>query len=262
MLTNSQEGILVNTELLDNLPTACIKRVKRGEGGKVGLDDFVEVGYWVENDKLVEKEMSLSEETRDYIRGNESLLNLEPTGASPTINIDVGEKGYVGIGIQDFYQELARVFKRGYVMSFDYQCLPTAGYKGGYMEMSVHRGDNELRLEENIGDADVYFSVDCWIASSIARKIGFQDIRFDIGQGSFFKHVFSGKDAEHEHEQLQLGKDKYTRPLLADFPNTFAMIHSIGLGSYPTNFYQTLDAVAKKHHLQKEDLTLGRRTRS
>ena len=70
--------------------------------------------------------------------------------------------------------------------------------------------------------------------------------------------MFAGKGAEHEQSQIHLARDKYTAPLLQDFPNTFAMIHQIGLGCYPENFFNKLDEVSLRHHRQKEDLILGR----
>lgn len=260
----SIEGVLVDTELLDNLPTACIKRIKQTPGRQVSLDDFVEEGYQVKDGQLIETEMPISDTVKAYVTENPKLLELQSDTIAPTMNIEVGRKGYLGIGVRNFYKELARVFKKGYVISFDYCSLPTEE-KGNYMGMSVHRGDKELGLEENIGQADIYFSVDCWAANNMARRFGFQDIQFCLPEGQLFRRVFEGdeKEAEHEYKQLLFKNDKYgPPPLVADFANTFALVHSIRLGQYPKNLYEKLHEITQRHQLQQEDLTLGRSSQS
>ena len=256
----SVEGILVNTELLDNLPTACIKRTKQTLGKQVSLDDFVEVGYQLKDGQLIETEMPLSDTVKAYVVENPDLLLLQSNTIAPTINIEVGKKGYIGVGVRNFYKEIARVFKRGYVISFDYCSLPTED-KGSYMEMSVHRGDKELGLLENISQADIYFSVDCWAANHMAKSYGFENVQFSLPEGQLFRRVFEseGKEAEHEYRQLLFKNDKYgPPPLVAYFSNTFALVHSIGLGSYPENLYDKLREITHHHQKQQEDLTLGR----
>jgi len=256
----SVEGVLVNTELLDNLPTACIKRTKQTSGKQVNLDDFAEVGYQLKDGQLIEIEMSLSDTVKAYIAENPGLLLLESNTLAPTMNIQVGKRGYIGVGVRDFYKEIARVFKRGYVISFDYCSLPTED-KGNYMEMSVHRGEKELGLLENIGQADIYFSVDCWAANHMATSYGFENVQFSLPEGQLFRWVFEseGKEAEHEYRQLLFKNDKYgPPPLIADFSNTFALVHSIGLGSYPKNLHDKLREITHRHQTQQEDLTLGR----
>jgi SAM-dependent MidA family methyltransferase len=257
------EGILVNTELLDNLPTACIKRKKITLTDRVNIGDFVQVGYQLEDDRLIEKEMPLTDEIREYAKERPSLLSLEINTKPPTtLNIGVGQRAYIGVGVRNFYQELARVINKGYAMSFDYHYLPPPFENTkGYMHMSTHRNRHPLRLEDNIGDVDVYFSVDCWTTDQIAKNAGFTQIEFSLPQGRFFRNLFTGKNAEHEEQQMCLGKETGTAPIIKDYSNTFALVHSIGLGDYPTNYHQKLDEVCMKHHLQHEDLTLGRPTR-
>ena len=46
--------------------------------------------------------------------------------------------------------------------------------------------------------------------------------------------------------------------MIADFSNTFALVHSIGLGGYPKLLYEKQDEITRRHQLQREDLTLGR----
>lgn len=79
----------------------------------------------------------------------------------------------MGTGSRFFYQELVRVFKKGYVISFDYCSLPS-DQEGDYMGMSFHRGAEELILDEKIGQSDIYFSVDCWVINRMAKDIGFK----------------------------------------------------------------------------------------
>ncbi|MBI3282458.1 SAM-dependent methyltransferase [Candidatus Curtissbacteria bacterium] len=248
---NSLEGVVVHSELLDNLPNACIRRKKQSH--PVRLDDFVEIHYQFVDGRLVEKEAPLSVRVKNFISQRSSLLT--PGEYAPSLDISPGENAYIGIGAADFYKELGRVLKNGFVVGFDYNSLGR-DMEGSYTQMDIHTGDDYLDFLGNLGIADIYFSVDCWTLANIARSYGLQAIDLIKPQGAFFKDIFGGRD----WERLCLGKDGYVAPILRSPSNTFCLINHKGVESDFNYFYVHQRQIVQRHIAQNEDLTLGRQT--